>query len=687
MSFVSLLKCACNGVRPRNDLALLAVLLDRALVTPDALAPGAIVILELPTDLWSSVAPLLAKVLPDRSIADYGGRRDDRLGKDLWIASARDELADHTLLTASIEGATCLFLCDPNSVRSVPPQVQAAASVFTAPPCIPAVVERLLSALFEVDVEVDLPPPVPDPDTLLIATRPSIKTPEEALRVLRRLTGAGDPPTDDAAKRAVADIQAQMEAANRKKVLEEKGAELAAKRKSEADAREKAEAAAKAAKPPVRLRDLSGYGEAKEWGMRLATDLKAYTDGKLEWRDVDKGLLLSSPPGGGKTFYARALANECNVELVSTGYDDWHEASSGDTVTKTLKKKYAEWRAKAATTPIIVFIDEIDSIGSRGQMDHNNSWFGAIINSLLAFLDGAEPRTGVVVIGATNWPDKIDPALLRPGRLETHIAIPAPTIDDIAGFLKHHLGPMRDRMRAAKACRGRSPAEIAKICQEARRLARDAKRKKATAADVIAAVRAGRRTDPDLDRLAAVHESGHALVGITVGIGVDHLDVDAGYSAIEAPHTMTLAQIEAHIALAMGGRAAEAELIGVESTGAMSDHSQAASMALLALGAGLVGPMVGAIGAERALLDSGIRQRIDKMVEGGLARARAIVHERADDLRRLTECAERDRYLTGDEIAVILASPAPGKSLAMDTSSDLEGSSATSEEVARVEDR
>src|SRR5208283_3547840 len=178
-----------------------------------------------------------------------------------------------------------------------------------------------------------------------------------------------------------------------------------------------------APKPPVRLRDLSGYGAAKDWGLQLADDLQAFKRGEITFDDVDKGIFLSGPPGCGKTYFARALAAECGVDLVSTTYSDWQSNSGGDAMAKGLKKLFETWREKAKGGPFILFVDEIDSIGTRGSNDHNDSWFRTIVNAWLAFLDGAEPRTGIVVIGATNLPERIDPALLRPGRLDRHIEI------------------------------------------------------------------------------------------------------------------------------------------------------------------------------------------------------------------------------------------------------------------------
>ena len=642
MSFISLLKRASEGRRPRNDLALVAVLLDRAGLTPEALAPGAIVLIELPDELHGALFALLTRIFPDRSVADFGG---DRFGRDLWLVPATADHARRLLTQASTEGTTGVFVADTACADFADRLVQAGAGrAYETNAIGPAVVETLLAVLFEADVEA--PPQTYDVEPVLIATRPSIGAAKEALEQLRRLTEPKKPPKADDADKAAKEIQERMAEENLK----------AAAAKAQEDKKRAAEKDKKREPPPVRLRDLAGYGDAKTWGMKLARDLTAYKAGKLEWRDIDKGLLLAGPPGCGKTFYARALAVECGVPLIATGYDDWHESSAGDTVARTLKKKFEAWRKQAANEPIIVFIDELDTIGARGEMGNNNGWYGSIIATWLAFLDGAEPRTGIVVIGATNFPERIDLALLRPGRLERTIAIPSPTIADIEGFLRHHLGSVRGLKRAAKACRGRSPAEIAKIAREAREAARKAKRKRFTAADVVAVVAAGREKDPAVDRVVAVHEAGHALARVVLNVPIHCMDVDSRRTiGTEDPLVMTLADIEVKIAVKMAGGAAEEAVFGAVSTGAIGDHRAAGEYALAAIASGLFGPW--AVGAN-PLGDPAIRKQIEAMLEAGLERARSIMRGRLDDLLRLADVAQRERYLDGAEVAGIVNSNA-----------------------------
>ncbi len=410
-----------------------------------------------------------------------------------------------------------------------------------------------------------------------------------------------------------------------------------------------------AKKVVTRLRDLSGYGDAKDWGMQLAADLAEYKAGNLAWEDVDKGLLLSGPPGCGKTFYARALAEECKVPLILSSYADWESATGGgNLIAKAIKKCFTDARKKA---PCIVFIDEIDSVGSRGKRDHNSGWFDVVINALLAELDGAEPRNGVVVIGATNHPDQIDSALLRPGRLDRHIAIPRPTIGDLNGILVHHLGDLEGLDRAARHCRGLSPAEIAQVARDARRLARTCKRKVCAAdvSDVIAGKRGVER--PEFDRIVCVHEAGHALVYSKLGYAVDHVDADNRRTLAALPSgSPKIGEIERHLAGTMGGRAAEIAVFGEPSTGAVRDLEQATSMAYMAVAKGGLGGSPISLPDEVAIGLTDVRKRVEDLLMKAMALASKVVAENRSALDALAAELAEKRYLDALEIKAVIGS-------------------------------
>ncbi len=191
-------------------------------------------------------------------------------------------------------------------------------------------------------------------------------------------------------------------------------------------------------KPPMTVETLSGYGKAKDWALDLKADLDDYRASILTWSEMSTKLLLSGPPGTGKTTFARALCNSLQVPLVVTSVSTWLQGGHLNDVIDRMSKSFVEARAMA---PAILFIDEIDGIGKRqpAEREYADYW-NTIVNKALELLDGAVKNEGLIVVGATNRPDHIDEAIKRSGRLETHIEIPRPDVPTIAEILAHHLG-------------------------------------------------------------------------------------------------------------------------------------------------------------------------------------------------------------------------------------------------------
>lgn len=186
----------------------------------------------------------------------------------------------------------------------------------------------------------------------------------------------------------------------------------------------------------ARVETLSGYGQATEWALSLKADLELWRAGELAWEEMSTRLLLSGPPGTGKTTFAKALCNSLQVPLIATSVATWLEPGYFGDVLLRMKAAFAE---AESLKPAILFVDELDGIGIRRQRGEWVDYSNGIINRALELLDGATRSSGVIVVAATNHPQMIDPALLRSGRLETHIEIPSPDTDALVGILRHHL--------------------------------------------------------------------------------------------------------------------------------------------------------------------------------------------------------------------------------------------------------
>jgi hypothetical protein len=192
-------------------------------------------------------------------------------------------------------------------------------------------------------------------------------------------------------------------------------------------------------KDHLMVEKLTGYGAARQWALDLKTDLQAFKNDEVKWSDLSSRLLLSGPPGTGKTTFARALCNTLELPLVATSVARWLETSHLGDVLAAIGATFDHVSQHA---PCILFIDEIDNIGSRaggGNRPFDEYW-STLVNRLLELLDGASNTEGVIIVGATNRPEKIDPALLRSGRLEKHIIIPPPDTEALIGIIAHHLG-------------------------------------------------------------------------------------------------------------------------------------------------------------------------------------------------------------------------------------------------------
>lgn len=336
-----------------------------------------------------------------------------------------------------------------------------------------------------------------------------------------------------------------------------------------------ADAAAVVDAPRWTLDTLPLPKEIHDWGRQLAADLRAYGEGRLSWADVDRGALLSGPSGCGKTTFAGALAATCGVPLLLASYTIWESGEDGKSnytyLIKNMRMTFANAKAQA---PCIVFIDEIDSFMTRGNAGHNQSWFTPIINALLAEIDGSRGREGVVVIGATNYPQGVDSALRRSGRLDRELRVRLPDAPTLARIFRAHLDGLGDAdlSAASVAATGASGADCERWCREARRTARAAGRA-VTAADLLAEIRGVRvARNPAVAKRVACHEAGHAVVGlllrpgtmqmVSVRGGVLGAGTGGGVLWATDPEGCTEHEIGTTLQRILAGRAAEQVVLG-----------------------------------------------------------------------------------------------------------------------------
>lgn len=332
------------------------------------------------------------------------------------------------------------------------------------------------------------------------------------------------------------------------------------------------------------LETLHGYGAAKEWGLQLATDLADWRNGRIEWEDVDKGIVLQGPPGCGKTMFAGALAASCGVNLISASAARWQSKGHLGDMLKAMRDFFA---AAAKASPCIAFIDELDSFGDREQVgdDHHHADYKTqVINALLECLAPPEGRLGVVVVGATNNANRIDAALLRAGRFESVITIHLPDEPARLAIFRHHLSMTSDfdERRFLARTKQWSGAQLEKLARDARRFARR-KGMAVVRGDDVFMVMPPEHPMSDSERYRlAVHEAGHALVTfalrpeilvsvrIASSLPVNSVMLELGDTVMKRPISPVGTENEFHqqIMILLGGMIAEKLVLGEHSTAA-----------------------------------------------------------------------------------------------------------------------
>ncbi len=355
-------------------------------------------------------------------------------------------------------------------------------------------------------------------------------------------------------------------------------------------------------KVSVSFKDVAGLEEAKIEVMEIVDFLKSpdkYTNlgGK-----IPKGALLIGPPGTGKTLLAKAVAGEADVPFFSMSGSDFVEMFVGVGASR-VRDLFGQAKAKA---PCIIFIDEIDAIGrarGRTMVQGGNDERESTLNQLLAEMDGFSSNSGVIILAATNRPDVLDPALLRPGRFDRQITVDRPDLVGREEIFNVHLKPLKklgkdvSNKKLAEQTPGFAGAEIANVCNEAALIA--ARKNKDTVdmqdfQDAIDRVIGGleKKTkiiSPDEKKIVAFHEAGHAIVGWYLEHAAPLLKVSIvprgiaalGYAQYlpKEQYLYTTEQILDTMCMSLGGRAAEEIVFKKISTGAQNDLERVTRMA------------------------------------------------------------------------------------------------------------
>lgn len=447
----------------------------------------------------------------------------------------------------------------------------------------------------------------------------------------------------------------------------------------------------------IKFADVAGEDEAKE----LLTEIVDYLHNPQKYSEIGasmpKGALLVGPPGTGKTLLAKAVAGEAEVPFFSISGSEFVEMFVGMGAAK-VRDLFKQANEKA---PCIVFIDEIDTIGKKRDgagFTGGNDEREQTLNQLLTEMDGFDSSKGVVILAATNRPDSLDPALLRPGRFDRRIPVELPDLQGREEILKVHAKKIRiaDNVRfdeIAKAAAGASGAELANIVNEAAlRAVRDGRRF-ATQADfeesievVIAGYQKKNRVLSNKEKLiVAYHEVGHALVAAkqTESAPVHKITIiprtsgALGYTmqVDEKEHfLMTKEELENKIATFTGGRAAEELIFHSITTGASNDIEQATKLARAMISRYGMSDEFGMVAMEtvgnqylggdsslacsfetQTLLDKKVVDLVRKQHDKALN----ILKENIGKLHELAKYLYEHETITGEEFMKILLAPAP----------------------------
>jgi len=448
------------------------------------------------------------------------------------------------------------------------------------------------------------------------------------------------------------------------------------------------------------FKDVAGIDEPKEELYEIIDFLKDPQKFQKLGGRIPKGVLLVGPPGTGKTLLARAIAGEANVPFFSISGSDFVEMFVGVGASR-VRDLFEQGKKNA---PCIIFIDEIDAVGR-----HRGAGLGGghdereqTLNALLVEMDGFESNEGVILIAATNRPDVLDPALLRPGRFDRRVVVPRPDVKGREEILRVHTRkvPLSDDVELSVIARGTpgfSGADLANLVNESALWAARQNRKLVAMADfemskdkvLMGVERRSMILSDEEKRNTAYHEAGHALVAAMTP-GADPLHkvtiIPRGMALgvtmqlpIDDKHTYTKEFLESQLAVLMGGRAAEEIFLNHLTTGAGNDIERATEIArqmVCEWGMSRLGPLTFGKKEEAIFLGREIAQHRDysedtaikiddevrNIVTSGYGRARSILETHRDALERVAQALLDREVLDATELKLLMeGKPLPEK--------------------------
>ena len=430
--------------------------------------------------------------------------------------------------------------------------------------------------------------------------------------------------------------------------------------------------AAAAATPPAKLtlQNVKGVPKACDTLSDIITDLEGWKIGKLSWDELNASVLLSGPPGTGKTMLAEAMAGSAGIPFISTSYTDLQKHGHLGNYLKAMSDIVNE---AITAAPCVIFFDELDSFGSRNGATEsgNGRYMTAAINDFLQQLTRLNQTEGVIVIGATNHAQNIDPAIVRSGRFDVKLSVGHPDKCGVKAILESHLGqPDLIASSTANQLVGLSGADLAKIARDAKGLARRSRMPLSHVHIVQAADAAIPAGDPADLRRIAIHEAGHVVVAAMLGLPLPkwaRISPIGGVVIRDAPKIYTQDSVKLELAYWLGGRAAEQLICGNISSGSGAqincDLDAATNLVLnqeLNWGLGRNGLAYAPIGLpDRHNMQPILRSSVNKTLATAQDLALQTLTKNRDLLEFITQALLDERELDKSQIAMLFGNVSP----------------------------